>query len=342
MNPQEDVSLAVHTTFHIGGPARFFIEAHTEKDIEEAILFSHTHHLPLYPLGAGSNVLVPDSGVDGVVLRIALDDIAFEKDGDDTLLIAGAGASWDAVVDAVGVHGLFGIENLAGIPGTLGGAAVQNIGAYGAELSSVFEYADIIDAVTDEHKRITRAEAAFAYRTSFFKKNRTSIITRVALRFAPGTAPNLSYADLAKKKDSGEPLATPVEIANVIRAIRAQKFPHGGEEGTAGSFFKNPVLTRESTNALGERFPELPVFPQADGTAKISLAWLLDHALSLKGYAIGHVRLYEKQPLVVVANAGATAQEVNAFANDIAERVFQLTEITLEREVESFGEISFS
>jgi UDP-N-acetylmuramate dehydrogenase len=131
-----------------------------------------------------------------------------------------------------------------------------------------------------------------------------------------------------------------VEISRALRAIRAQKFPHGSEDGTAGSFFKNPVIANSLANELSERFPGLPVFPQENDTSKISLAWLLDHALSLKGHSVGHVRLYEKQPLVIVARAGGTAEEVDAFANEIAERVFKMTGITLEREVETFsGEI---
>ncbi len=342
MIPKAHAPLAPHTTFHIGGRARFLIEALTQKDIDDAVAFSHERRLPLYPLGGGSNVLVPDRGVEGVVLRVMLSDSAFENDGDDRLLVAGAGTPWDTVIDAVGAQGIFGIENLAGIPGTLGGAAVQNIGAYGAEFANVFEYADTINSVTGAHRRVTRVEASFAYRRSFFKKHRELVITQVALRFNPNATPNISYPDLARKHASGESLATPMEIAQAVRAIRAQKFPQSAEEGTAGSFFKNPIISNELSDSLVKRFPDLPLFPQEDNRTKISLAWLLDHALSLKGYTAGRVRLYERQPLIVVARAGASAADVDAFARDIAERVFKMTGIMLEREVETFGEIFFS
>jgi UDP-N-acetylmuramate dehydrogenase len=342
MNPQTDVSLAPFTTFHIGGRARFFIDAHTEKDIEDAIAFAREKNLPLCALGAGSNVLVPDTGVDGVVLRMMLGEITFEKDGDDTVLIAGAGASWDAVVDAASERGIFGIENLAGIPGTLGGAAVQNIGAYGTELASAFEYAHTINRVTGEHRRITAPEASFAYRTSLFKKNRDLLIARVELRLKAGMTANLSYPDLTRRHALGEALATPVEIAQAVRKIRAQKFPQGGEDGTAGSFFKNPIISPELAHSLTERFIGLPAFPQGGGEVKISLAWLLDHTLGLKGHAVGSVRLYEKQPLVIVARPGATAAEIDAFANDIAKRVREITDIIIEREVETFSDKHFS
>ncbi len=339
---KEHVSLAPFTTFHIGGSARFFIEAHTEKDIEDAIALACKHGLPLHILGGGSNVLVPDTGVEGVVLRIALRDITCENDGDDMLLVAGAGALWDAVVDTVGARGIFGIENLAGIPGTVGGAAVQNIGAYGAELTNVFEYADSINSVTGEHRRFALSDAAFAYRTSFFKKHRACVITRVALRLTQSALPNFSYPDLARVHASGESLATPADIARIVRAIRAKKFPQGTEEGTAGSFFKNPIISHKLADSLAQKFPGLPVFPQQDSRVKVSLAWLLDHALSLKGFTQGRVRLYERQPIVIVTHAGATAAEVDTFAREIAARVLKMTGITIEREVETFGENIFS
>jgi UDP-N-acetylmuramate dehydrogenase len=338
MSVKEHVSLAPLTTFHIGGHARFFIEAQSEKDVADAISLSREQELPLYVLGGGSNVLVRDGDLEGVVLHVALQDTVFENDGHDTLLSAGAGTSWDRVVDLVGARGVFGIENLAGIPGTLGGAVVQNIGAYGVEFANVFESADVIHRVTGECRSITLAEAAFSYRTSFFKKNRDYVITRATLRFKRGATPDVSYPDLARRKDAGESLTTPAEIAQTVRGIRSQKFPHRSDEGTAGSFFKNPIISREHADELSERFPGLPLFPQEKESAKISLAWLLDHALSLKGHSVGHVRLYENQPLVIVARAGATAREVSAFANDVAERVLKMTGITLEREVETVGE----
>ncbi|MDP2650443.1 MAG: UDP-N-acetylmuramate dehydrogenase [bacterium] len=335
---QERVSLAPLTTFHIGGLAHFFAEAHTEEEIAGALERASSEGRTLFPLGAGSNVLVPDAGVEGVVLKVALSDITFLNDGEDMLLIAGAGILWDEVVDAVGARGLFGIENLAGIPGTLGGAVFQNIGAYGAEIQNVFAYADVIDS-GGAKKRVTRAEAGFRYRTSVFKEKRGGVITRVALRFVPDTGPNLAYPDLARAYAAHTPLTTPAEIAHAVRAIRKEKFPETGraEEGTAGSFFKNPVISPQLSRDLTTRFPEVPAFPQENGTVKVSLAWILDHVLALKGHAVGKARLYEKQPLVIVTKSGATATEVEALAQDVEKRVFEATGIRIEREVETFG-----
>lgn len=331
----KDVQLAPLTTLHVGGSARFFTEAHTEMDVADAIVHARDYRLPLHPLGGGSNVLVPDAGIEGVVLKMAMRDIVFEND--ETLLIAEAGAFWEDVVDSASAHGLFGVENLAGIPGTIGGAAVQNIGAYGAELKDIFEYADVINSATGSRERITRTEALFSYRTSFFKEHREYIITRVALCLLRRAEPNISYADLLRAHADGLPLTTPRDIAHTVRAIRASKSPQDVLEGTAGSFFKNPIIPRELAASLMQRFPDMPTFPQEDGAIKISLAWLLDHALSLKGFSMGHARLYERHPLVIVARAGACATEVDALAYEVEKRVFAATGIKIEREVETFG-----
>ncbi|MGD0328637.1 MAG: UDP-N-acetylmuramate dehydrogenase [Minisyncoccia bacterium] len=337
MNLQENISLAPFTTFHIGGPARFFIEARTEKEIKNAIARARKLNLPIYLLGAGSNLLVPDIGVEGIVLKIALHDIAFENESDAARLIAGAGTLWETVVNAASKRGLFGIENLAGIPGTMGGASVQNIGAYGAELADTFDYADVVDSITGAQRRINRTEAAFGYRTSFFKEHRTLIIIRTALRFSKQAFPNITYPNLIRAQEAGTPLQTPSEIARAVRVIRSEMFSLTTKEGTAGSFFKNPIISNARAEQLSKRFPGLPLFPERDNMVKIPLAWLLDHALSLKGFSKGRVRLYEKQPLVIVARAGATAADVDAFARKIAERVLSMTDIVIEREVETFG-----
>lgn len=338
MNLREYEPIAPLTTFHIGGPARFFIEGHAEKDIEDAIIFARENDLPLLVLGRGSNVLVSDEGVKGIVLKIEMDDIMVTEDGDALLLTAGAGAFWEDVVDKACERGVFGIENLAGIPCSIGGAIVQNIGAYGATLSDVFEYADCIDKETGLHKRVVRDDAEFAYRSSIFKRHKELIITRVALRLKRDAEPNVAYADLIKIKEKGVPLSVPFEIAGAVRAIRSEKFPNTNEAGTAGSFFKNPIIQRELADSLADRFPNMPTFPQENGGVKIPLAWLLDYVLSLKGFSKGNVRLYEKQPLVIVAHKGATAEEIKTFAREIYERVFAATGIKIENEVEMFGE----
>ena len=341
MTVREDVVLAPYTSLSIGGPAHFLIEASCESDVREAARFAASKHLPLVPLGGGTNILVPDVGVDAVVLTICADDIIFESQDDGiVLLIASAGVSLDTLVQAAGERGLWGIENLAGIPGRAAGALVQNIGAYGAELSSTFVYADVFDITTGVVRRIEHTDAHLSYRSSIFKHAHDLIILRIALALTRTGQPRLAYADLARAQGAGASLTTPGDIGTAVRAIRADKFPKCGEgylEGTAGSFFKNPVISEEHARAVRERFPGTPQFPQEDGRVKIALAWLLDHALALKGLSVGRARLYEEQPLVIVATEGATAGEVDALAREVAERVHEATSIVIEREVETFG-----
>lgn len=346
MKLQEHVPLAPHTTLGVGGAARFFARAETIEDVRQALALARERALSLFPLGGGSNVLVADAGVEGIVLKLAMRDIAIEEDAESVRIVAGAGTLWEDVVEAAAVRGAYGAENLAGIPGTLGGAVVQNIGAYGAELSSVFEYADAALGATGALWRFTSAEAAFGYRASAFKENRALIVVRVALRFDKRGAPNLAYPDLARAA-AGVSLATPADIARAVRAIRALKFPPPALEGSAGSFFKNPVVSREFADSLIRRFPGLPAFPQAahrairggDAGVKISLAWLLDSALSLKGFSRGGARLYERQPLVIVTSEGATTADIEALAADVEARVLAATGIAIEREVEMFGAV---
>ncbi len=337
MTVAENVILAPYTTFGIGGPAAAYLEVRTDDEIKAALAYARERGLCVRVLGAGSNLLVPDEGIKAVVLRIVPDEVSFEEKDSETLLITSAGLPWERAVDAAASEGLYGIELLAGIPGTIGGGAVQNIGAYGAELSAVFAYADTIDLRSGERRRVSREEAAYGYRTSYFKNHRELIITRVALGLSrtPRSAPD--YPDIARARETGVPLGTPREIASAVRQIRRAKFPRLEEEGTAGSFFKNLVVRETQAAALKERFPELPVFPQEDGMAKVSLAWILDHALGLKGYAIGAARLFEKQPLVLVARRGASSADVDLLARDVQARVHAATGIMIEREVETFA-----
>jgi UDP-N-acetylmuramate dehydrogenase len=331
MLPQR-LSLATLTTLRVGGEAQV-VDCATEEEIKAAILREQNRGLPLAVLGEGSNTLAPDEGFDGIVLRPCLTGIEYEDLGDEVLVVAGAGVSWDELVRAVAARGLWGIENLAGIPGLVGAAPVQNIGAYGAELSQVFEWCEALPRAGGAKKRFTARDAAFGYRDSIFKRDAAWIITRVALRLRTAGASNLSYKDLAEAAGR-TPLSTPAHVGEAVRGIRAGKFPDLATHGTAGSFFKNPTIASTAYAALAERYPGLLGFPAAGGT-KVPLAWILDHVLNLKGYRKGSVRLFENQPLVLVTEPGATARAVDAFARDIAEKVFAATGITVEREVQN-------
>ncbi len=337
MEVRSPLPLAPLTTFRIGGPAKMFVELHSVEDVEAAVALARDRRLPLLILGAGSNILVPDDGVDGVVAQMRMSGISFTESLDNVIVVANAGLPWDSLVRETTRRGLFGIENLAGIPGTVGGAVVQNIGAYGAELSQTFLYADCIDTKTGAAHRVLNEDAALGYRSSCFSYNRAFVILRAAFRLTRDAEPNLSYKDLAQMQHAGTVLAAPAQIAEAVRKIRAEKFPSPEEGGCAGSFFKNPTVSEKEAEALRGRFPGIPLFPQTEGRVKVSLAWILDHVLNLNGYVKNAVRLYEKQPIVFVTSAGATAAAVDALAQEVCARVFAETHIMVEREVETFG-----
>ncbi len=250
----------------------------------------------------------------------------------DVQLSVGAGESWDALAAYAVRRGLFGIENLSGIPGSAGAAPVQNIGAYGAELQDSLLRVEVLDAESGELKNFSRDECGFGYRTSLFKKNPGRfIITRITLGLSHSGVPDISYRDLAERF-AGHPAPSLAEVREAVLAIRARKFPDLSKEGTAGSFFLNPVVSKDTADGLAKRFPGLPVFGAAGGV-KISLAYVLDRGLNLKGLSHGGARLYEKQPLVVVARRGASAAEVRALAEEVRARVREAAGIELAPEV---------
>ena len=345
MTITERVPLASLTTFRIGGPARFVAECSNEDDIESALAFARERGLPFFVLGGGSNTLASDEGFEGVIIRPMFGEGPLFEDQPDgrVLLTAGAGAAWDALAASAAERGLWGIENLSGIPGTLGGAVVQNIGAYGAALSQTFAWAEAFDTETGSVRRFLPAACAFGYRDSAFKRSAGRyIIMRTALSLSKEAAPNFSYHDPNRSyKDLSRALSanerpSAAEVRAAILSIRADKFPDLSKEGTAGSFFENPILPEAAANALRARYPELPLFPMPEtADIKVPLGWILDHVLHLRGYELGTARLFERQAMVIAARDGATAHDVDALAREVAERVLDATGIEIEREVHS-------
>jgi UDP-N-acetylmuramate dehydrogenase len=333
MKIENDVPLAPYTTLGVGGRASHFVVCTSEEEIYEALQYAREHHLPIAVLSAGSNTLIPDEGFHGLVVKIAIRDISWTDESQFVTVSAGAGEFWDNIVKEAALRSLWGIENLAGIPGSVGGAVVQNIGAYGTELSEVFIRAEAIHKTTGESIRIDTKGAHFNYRDSIFKQNRELVIVSATFRLARTSAPRLAYPDLKKAKEARIPLSTPREIGEAVRQIRQKKFPV--DEGTAGSFFKNPILSRERAQLLHEAYPDIPQFPTKDGFIKIPLAWVLDHVLHLKGHAYGHARLFENQPIVIAVRKGAMASDVDMLAKEVVERVHSLLGLSLEREVET-------
>lgn len=334
MNKKENVSLASLTSFKCGGDASYVVYCKDIVELSQAISFAKEKELPWYVLGEGTNVLARDAGFAGVIIRPVISGITYVEEGTTTYVTAGAGESWDALVQSVAEKGLWDIENLAGIPGTVGASPVQNIGAYGVELCDTFVHAEVFNTHTATQERVEKDTCAFGYRDSMFKRNKHLIILSVTLALSSSATPKLSYKDLAHAKDEGVPLSTVQEIGDAVRTIRSRKFPDLAVHGTAGSFFKNPIITQAEFASLTAAYGEIPHYVQGGGI-KIPLAYVLDTILQLRGYSQGHARLFEAQPLVLVLDAGGTSSEVETLARFVEARVKEKIHIVIEREVQT-------
>ncbi len=321
------------TTFKVGGPARYVIDCVNDSDLKDGLRFAEEKNLPVIVLGGGSNVLPPDEPYEGVVLVMKSEGVRENEIGRDVVdCTVASGVSWDDFVTYATHKGMWGVENLAGIPGSTGATPVQNIGAYGMDVSQTITEVTVYDSVSHSSYVIPTEECDFGYRQSRFKKEPNLIITHVTFRLTRAGTPHIGYPDLQQARAEGEDLTTPADIAAVVRRIRSKKFPDLAVYGTAGSFFKNPILTQQQFAELSKEYGAIPSFPHPDGV-KVPLAFILDKVLSLKGYKKEHTFLFGNQPLVVVAEASATAKQIESLAEEIEKKVFDATKIRIEREV---------
>lgn len=328
-----NVSLKAHTTFGIGGNAEHFAVVHTKEMLEEASQFAKDRALPIFMLGGGSNVLVADEGVEGLTIKNEITDISYDDEGDAVIVRAGAGVTFDALVAKTVQKELWGLENLSSIPGTVGATPVQNVGAYGVEVADTIEYVRVFDVENGTHTELSKEECRFGYRDSFFKTSdgKKYMVTEVAYRLSKKGDPKLSYKDLARTFTDQKPNLH--EIREAVIAIRKEKFPDWRAIGTAGSFFKNPIITHEEYALLAAKYSGLPAFVLPSGDVKVPLGWILEHVLNIKGVRVGNVGTYEKQALVVVNYKNASAREIDMFAREIEQIIFDTCGITVEREV---------
>jgi UDP-N-acetylmuramate dehydrogenase len=331
---KENIELSKFTTFRIGGQAKYFVIIKSEEDLREALAFAKTRKLPVFVLGGGSNLLVSDSGFAGLVVKNEIRGIKFvDKDQDRVMLEVGAGEVWDEVVALAVTRNLSGLENLSGIPGTVGGAAVQNAGAYGSELKDCAVTVEGLNLVNGKIFKLERDECEYSYRSSIFKKNKKLVITRVKLELSKKPNLNIEYASLKSRlDDAGE--ITLQKIRDTVLQIRSEKLPDWHKVGTAGSFFKNPIIFQSKYESLKKDFPDMPSFPESKGQVKVPLAWILDHVCSLKGYKTENVGQYEKQPIVLVNFGNAKAKDVLDFSAYVKKIVKEKIGIDIDEEVE--------
>ncbi len=338
MEIRENVALAPLTTFGVGGAARFFAVASSEEDVAQAVTSAADRGLSLFVLGGGSNLLVRDEGYEGLVLRMEIGGI---KDLGEGLFEVGAGESWDGFVQRMVDAGFAGVECLAGIPGSVGGTPVQNVGAYGQEVAETIESVRAFDRHAGDFVELAKDACGFRYRQSRFNTEEPGrfIVTKVRFRLRPGGAATLKYAELKDRvgSDSTKSLSDVAKIVREIRHGKGMLLVEGDEENhTAGSFFKNPVVEAEIltrvASATGVSVDKIPHWPVGQNLIKLPAAWLLESAGFVKGWGEGTVGISSRHTLALVNRGGATFADVVRVKSGIAEKVWEKFGIRLEQE----------
>lgn len=345
MRLEENIPLAPLTTFRLGGPARFFAEVTSPSDVTEAVAFARTRKLPLFILGGGSNLVVSDSGWPGLVLKIATSGIERRPGHNDegyVLFDVGAGESWDRFVSHAVMAQCAGVECLTGIPGSVGGTPVQNVGAYGQEVSETIESVEVFDLHDGQVRELCREACGFEYRSSIFNTSERGrfIILRVTYALTPDGEPSLKYADLKRHFEGRETSPNLAETREAVRHIRASKgmliVPGDPDCQSAGSFFKNPILSEAQHEQLvahaHAKHLTVPSYPALEKKKKVSAAWLVEKSGFARGYGFGHVGISSKHALAIINRGGATAAEVVALKDQIQHRVEEIWGVRLEPE----------
>jgi UDP-N-acetylmuramate dehydrogenase len=346
--------LKPYTTFKIGGPARFFVAVETLQDVARAIELARSEKVPVFVLGGGSNVLVSDAGVQAVVIHPVNRGVAVvREDRLEAWITVEAGEVWDDLVASVVKRGWWGIENLSHIPGQVGAALVQNIGAYGQQISDALECVEVVEFSTGKARTVSKEECRLGYRRSIFNTTQKGayLILNVTLRLSKRGHPNLIYPDVRSWfEERGRVPPFLQQIRQAIIRIRDNKFPFPRHEigGNAGSFFKNIVLSQEAYAELEQRLQQnfTPAetsrlrdlrsrFPSIDGI-KIPTAFLME-ICGLKQYRMGRAQVNETQPLVLLNRGGASAREVILLARKVRQTVFERTGIAIAIEPELVG-----
>jgi len=341
-----NVPLAPLTTLRIGGPARYFAGFSGPESLRDALAWARDEALPVHVLGGGSNVIVADAGVDGLVLQPTDTRADWRADGEHVEVTLGAAVDWDGFVAAAVTRGCAGVECLSGIPGMCGAAPIQNIGAYGQELAEVFVAATVFDRRRAQVDRWDLADCGFGYRDSAFKRAPgRSIVLDVTLRLRKDGAPTLRYPDLLRRLRER---ATLMDVRRTVMQVRATKGmvvdPADPDSRSAGSFFVNPIVSAALADEAADRLSD-PGMPRWDvaGGVKLSAAWLIAHSGMHKGYddsacgGAGRIGLSTKHTLALVNRGGATATELLRFADHVAERVMDASGVSLKREPRVLG-----
>ena len=338
---RENVPLAPMTTLGIGGSASYFADVATTGALKAGIECARSRRLPLFVLGGGSNIVVADSGFPGLVLRMSIRGIETRIEGDEVLVIAGAGEEWDPLVARCVANNWAGFECLSGIPGRVGATPIQNVGAYGQETSETLTSLQAFDLVTGNVVELNAVDCEFGYRTSRFKTRDRGrlVITRVTYRLAVNGKPAVRYPELQRylvERGVNDPSLA--DVRDAVLTIRRRKAmvvdPIDADSRSVGSFFVNPVVSVDELERIRQRLAceELPVFPVSEDHLKLSAAWLIERAGIQRGYTHGNVGTSTKHALAIVNRGGGTAREVIELKVLIQRRVVEMFDIALATE----------
>ncbi|WP_455921485.1 UDP-N-acetylmuramate dehydrogenase [Pseudomonas putida] len=330
---RERVSLKPFNTFGIDVSARWFVDVSDDDQVRAALAWAREQQIPVLPIGGGSNLLLTGD-LDVLVMRMAsLGVRVLADDGHTVVVEAQAGEPWHPFVQQTLGMGLAGLENLSLIPGTVGAAPIQNIGAYGVEIKDVFQGLTALDRETGELRDFGLADCAFGYRDSLFKREPGRwLILRVRFNLTRTAHLHLDYGPVRQRlAEQGIEVPTPADVSAAICSIRREKLPDPAELGNAGSFFKNPVVAAAVAERIKVEHADLVGYPQADGQVKLAAGWLIERA-GWKGFREGDAGVHRLQSLVLVNYGSATGAQLHALAMRIQADIAQRFGVSLEME----------
>jgi UDP-N-acetylmuramate dehydrogenase len=335
MDIHTNIPLKNLTTMKLGGPAQFFAEAHTVQELNEVYADAEAKNVPIFILGGGSNVIAHDEGFKGLVLRIKIP--GFEVVSDDlnsTTIKVGAGEIWDDIVKRTVDMRLSGIEAMSAIPGTIGAAPVQNVGAYGQEIADTLVSLEAYDSTTHAIVTLQNADCGFAYRHSIFRGSEQGryVITSVTLRLSKSLPAPPFYEGLQKYFDEHNiSVFTQQVIRDAVTAIRADKLPDPTVKPNTGSFFKNAIIEPWQCDELLQQYPDAKMYDMADGRVKIPSGWLIERA-GLKGQVLHGMRVNDKNALVLINESASSYADLAAARDEIIGKVRDTFRIQIEQE----------
>lgn len=345
MTPQEQVSLAPLTTLELGGPARFFVRASSEAELEAAVDWARAKGVPVTFFAGGSNLVVSDEGFDGLVVQIALGGVEISDSGE---VIAFAGESWDSLVARTVAENLAGFECLSGIPGSVGATPIQNVGAYGQEVADTITSVRVFDRASGEVRELSPARCEFGYRDSYFKQHPNEfIVLAVHFLLRPGEPATVKYAEL--ERALGGTSATPAKARETVIALRRKKSmvieAADPNRRSAGSFFTNPIVTTEDADrvvdlalerGLVDSPSDVPRYP-AGANTKLAAGWLIERSGFNKGHREGPVGISTKHALALVHHGNGSTRDLVELARKVRGGVEDSFGITLSVEPTQLG-----